>query len=68
MKTGLTARLGVAIVSVLLASSALAQGPGGGMSGGGGRVPGFGEHRPPFEKAMGPEGDHGRWWNNPKVV
>jgi Spy/CpxP family protein refolding chaperone len=68
MSTGLTARLGFAIVSVLLASSALAQGPGGGMSGGGGRVPGFGEHRPPFEKAMGPEGDHGRWWNNPKVV
>jgi Spy/CpxP family protein refolding chaperone len=30
--------------------------------------PGFGEHRPPFEKAMGPQGDHGRWWNNPKVI
>jgi Spy/CpxP family protein refolding chaperone len=37
-------------------------GPGGGMG------PGFGQHRPPFEKAMGPDGDHGRWWNNPKVV
>jgi len=77
MRTGLTARLGIAIVSVLLASSALAQGPGGGMGPGGigpggmgpaGMGPGFGQHRPPFEKAMGPEGDHGRWWNNPKVV
>jgi Spy/CpxP family protein refolding chaperone len=67
MRTGLTARFGFVIVSALLASSALAQGPGGGVSGGG-RGPGFGEHRPPFEKAMGPEGDHGRWWNNPKVV
>jgi Spy/CpxP family protein refolding chaperone len=30
--------------------------------------PGFGEHRPPFEQAMGPGGNHGKWWNNPKVV
>jgi Spy/CpxP family protein refolding chaperone len=62
MNTALTARLGVAIASVLLAASALAQGPGGGMG------PGFGEHRPPFERALGPQGDHGRWWNNPKVA
>jgi len=68
MRTGLTVRFGVAIASILLASSALAQGPGGGMSGGGGMGPGFGQHRPPFEKAMGPQGDHGRWWNNPKVI
>jgi protein CpxP len=67
MRTGLTVRFGVAIASVLLAFSALAQGPGGGMGPGGGG-PGFGQHRPPFERAMGPEGDHGRWWNNPKVV
>ena len=66
MRTGLTVRLGLAIASVLLASSALAQGPGGMGPGGGG--PGFGQHRPPFENAMGPEGDHGRWWNNPKVI
>jgi len=56
------ARLGVAIAGVLLAGMALAQGPGGGMG------PGFGEHRPPMERALGPGGDHGRWWNNPKVV
>jgi periplasmic protein CpxP/Spy len=68
MKTGLSARLGVAIASILLASSALAQGPGGGGMGPGGGGPGFGQHRPPFEKAMGPGGDHGRWWNNPKVI
>ena len=28
--------------------------------------PGFGEHRPPMERAM--RGDRGRWWNNPKIV
>jgi len=33
-----------------------------------GSRPGFGEHRPPFERALGPQGDHGRWWNNPKIV
>ena len=47
-----------------MAGSALAQGPGGGM----GSRPGFGEHRPPFERAFGSQGDLGRWWNNPKMV
>jgi Spy/CpxP family protein refolding chaperone len=62
-------RLGLAIAGVLMAGSVLAQAPGGGMNGdapGGG--PGFGDHRPPFERAFGPEGDHGRWWNNPKIA
>jgi len=60
-----TVRLGVAIAGALLAGTvALAQAPGGGMGPG----PGFGEHRPPMERAFGPEGDHGRWWNNPKAV
>jgi len=62
MKAFGTVGLGVAIAGVLLAGTALAQGPGGGMG------PGFGEHRPPMERAFGPQGDHGRWWNNPKVV
>jgi Spy/CpxP family protein refolding chaperone len=53
-------RLGLAVAGLWVATSALAQGPGGG--------PGFGEHRAPFEKALGPQGDHGHWWNNPKVV
>ena len=54
----------LAISGVLLGGSALAQGPGGGMGPG----PGFGEHRPPMEKAFGSHGAQGRWWNNPKVV
>lgn len=60
MKTGIAVRLGLAIAGVLMAGSALAQGPGGG--------PGFGEHRPPFERAFDGMGFHGRWWNNPKIV
>ena len=40
-----------------------AQGPGDGGPGFG-----FGPHRPPMERAMGPHGDHGRWWNEPRIV
>lgn len=29
--------------------------------------PGFGMHRPPLERLLGP-GAGGRWWNNPKVI
>jgi len=61
-----TVKLGLAIAGALLAGTAMAQGPGGGMGMGPG--PGFGGHRPPMERAFGPHGDHGRWWNNPKVV
>jgi len=56
------AALGLAIGGVLSAGSALAQGPGDGAR------PGFGSHQPPFERALGGQGDHGRWWNNPKMV
>jgi len=59
-----TMRLGLAMAGVLLAGTAMAQGPGGDM----GMGPGFGEHRPPMERAFGPQGDHGRWWNNPKIA
>jgi protein CpxP len=55
--------IGLAFASILFAGSAYAQGPGGMGPG-----PGFGEHRPPMERAFGAEGVHGRWWNNPKVV
>jgi protein CpxP len=53
-------KLGVAVAAVLLGGSAFAQdaqpaGPG----------MGFGDHRPPFERAMG---EHGRWWNNPQLA
>lgn len=34
----------------------------------GGPGPGFGEHRPPMERALGPHGAHGQWWNDPQVV
>ena len=60
--------MGLAMAGVLLAGTALAQGPGGGLGPGPGFGPGFGEHRPPMERAFGPQGDHGRWWNNPKLV
>jgi len=30
--------------------------------------PGFGEHRPPMERMLGPGGVHGRWWNSPQVI
>ena len=60
MKVQMAVRLGIAIAATFAAGLGFAQGPGG--PGG----PGFGEHRPPMERAMG--GDRGRWWNNPKVI
>lgn len=39
--------------------TAVAQGPGG---------MGMGPHRPPMEREMGPGGQFGRWWNNPRLV
>ena len=68
-KGSLTLKLGMAIAGVLLsagvlqAGSAFAQEPGGD-----GQGPGFGTHRPPFERAMGVQGEHGRWWNNPELA
>ena len=47
--------------ALFTAGTAYAQGPGDGG-------PGFGPHRPPMERAMGPHGDHGRWWNEPRIV
>jgi Spy/CpxP family protein refolding chaperone len=66
MKVWMAARLGVAVAGLLIAGSALAQGPGGEQGAMGG--PGFGGHRPPMERALGPQGNQGRWWNNPKMV
>ncbi|MGA3159741.1 MAG: Spy/CpxP family protein refolding chaperone [Terracidiphilus sp.] len=53
---------GLAIAGVLLASTALAQGAGGGME------MGFGGHRSPMENAFGPQSAQGRFWNNPRLV
>jgi Spy/CpxP family protein refolding chaperone len=63
MKGSLTVKLGMAIAGALLAGMAFAQGP---APGGPGPGMGFGDHRPPFERAMTGQGEHGRWWNNPK--
>ncbi|MGB7546835.1 MAG: Spy/CpxP family protein refolding chaperone [Terracidiphilus sp.] len=60
MKASIKAWLGLAIAVILTAGVAGAQAPGVG--------PGFGEHRPPMERALGPRGDHGHWWNNPAMV
>ena len=60
MKGILSLKIGMAVAGVVLAGAALAQEPGGGPGAG------FGDHRPPMERAM--NGDHGRWWNNPKVI
>jgi len=62
MKAGWAGRSAMAVAGVLLAGAAWAQGLAGGQG------PGFGEHRPPFERAMGGPGEHGRWWNDPKAV
>ena len=63
MKGTLAMKLGMGLAGVLLAGTAFAQAPGAAGGPGGG----FGEHRPPFARAMGGMGDHGRWWNNPDV-
>ncbi len=65
MKVHLAAGLGIAIAATFAVGAACAQGPGGpgGMGPGG---PGFGDHRPPMERAM--RGEHGQWWNNPRVI
>jgi len=64
MKGLKTAQLVLAVAGVLMAGGlAGAQGPGGQGMG-----PGFGEHRPPIERAFGGAGAFGQWWNNPMVV
>lgn len=66
MKASMAIRLGLAIAALLTVGAASAQGPGGLPGPGAG--PGFADHRPPMERAMGMRGEHGRWWNNPSVV
>lgn len=61
------ASIGVRTVCTLAAALSFAlcgaaQGPGPGA----GR--GFESHMPPMERALGPMGDHGRWWNDPQVI
>jgi periplasmic protein CpxP/Spy len=37
-------------------------------AGGAGMEPGFGQRRPPMERAFGFDGARGQWWNNPRTV
>jgi protein CpxP len=60
MKATMALRIGLALAAVLTAGAARAQAPGDG--------PGFGDHRPPMERALGSRGEHGRWWNNPRII
>ncbi len=65
MKMSVAGRVVLGIAGALMAGVlASAQGPGDGRGAG----PGFGQRRPPFERALGARGDRGRWWNNPKMV
>ena len=70
MRISVAVRLCTLVAALSLAGYALAQGPGGGPGPGQQSGPDhqFGEHRPPFERAFGGPGTHGRWWNNPKVA
>lgn len=59
----MTGRIGFKLACILAAALAVsaglqAQGPG----------QDFGRHVPPMERAMGPMGNHGRWWNDPAVI
>jgi periplasmic protein CpxP/Spy len=62
---GIGRRMGKLATAVMVAALGVATVWAQGAGGGG---PGMGPHRPPMERAMGPGGDHGRWWNNPKAI
>jgi periplasmic protein CpxP/Spy len=51
----------ISAVSMVFGLTAAAQGPDQAPG------PGFGAHRPPLERALGP-GPEGRWWNDPTMV
>jgi len=57
-----------ALAATAIGTTAAAQGPGFGQGYGQSYGQGFGEHRAPMERALGPQGDHGRWWNNPETI
>jgi Spy/CpxP family protein refolding chaperone len=62
MKKSIAVRLSLALAALLTATMAVAQGPGMGPG------PGFGQHKGPMERMLGPDGQHGRWWNNPTMI
>jgi periplasmic protein CpxP/Spy len=64
-----TMMVGVMALAAVAAAGAQEPGPGGPGAGGPGFGPGFGGHRSPMERALGPMGaPQGRFWNNPTVV
>jgi periplasmic protein CpxP/Spy len=63
MKVGLAARMCAVMAGLAMVVAAGAQGPP--PSAGDFGQGGFGEHRPPMERALGPGG---RFWNNPAVI
>lgn len=63
------AALAMAALTVAGAQQDAAAPAPGGPGGGQGLGPGFGGHRPPMERALGPMGaPQGRFWNNPAMV
>jgi periplasmic protein CpxP/Spy len=65
MRAGTAGRLVLAVAGVLIAGVAAgAQGMGGGQGAG----PGFGNRKPPMERAFGAAGAQNGWWNNPRMV
>ncbi len=65
MKGKFALRLVLALATIPLAAGfAFAQGPGSGS----GIGQGFGDHRPPMERAFRFRSTHGQFWNNPKIV
>lgn len=64
MRIRMTGQLVLAVAGVLaVGTAAVAQG-----SGGPGAGQGFGQHRPPIERAFGGVGGPGQFWNNPNAV
>jgi periplasmic protein CpxP/Spy len=59
MKFSMALRMAITLAALGSAGLAVAQGPG---------APGFGGHKPPMERALGPHGDHGRWWNDQTMI
>jgi len=62
----MTGKMRIALVMAVLLPCGVAwsQAPMGGPGG----APGFGQHRPPMERALGPKDKEGRWWNDPVVI
>lgn len=62
MKQIFVARTVLACAALLAGVAAVAQDPGPPMG------YGFGGHRPPMERALGPLGPQGRFWNDPAMI